>query len=539
MHRRLARGGAASRLRPPKDRPGNLSAVIRNIFSVSAITLVSRLFGFVRDLMFAAILGAGPLADAFFVAFRIPNQFRAIFAEGAFSAAFVPGFAKVAAERGQNAALVFADRIFAFLILAQLVLLVLAFIFMPTVVGLMAPGFADDPVRFPAAVELTRITFPYLALVSLVILMSGVLNAVGRFAAAAATQVVLNVGIIGALLLAANFRTPAHAAAWGIVVAGLLQFLVVTADALKANVMLELRAPKVTPEVRQFWKTFVPATLGSAGTQIAVLADTVVASYLVAGSVSWLYYADRLNQLPLGVIAIAVGTVLLSEMSRRVAAGDEAGARTAQLRAIELTLVFTLPAVAAFVIVPDTLMQALFMRGEFSANDAMQSARALAAYGSGLAALVLIRPLTVTFHSRGDTKTPVIAVGVAITVNVLLKVLLMGPLGHVGLAVATSAGAWINLAMLIVFARRRELLALDERAKVVMPQLAVAFSVLALALVASNTAIAMLIPGRLGDKLELVLLMAIGGIAYGGALAVLFGKRFLADLKRLRRGIEG
>lgn len=539
MHRRLARGRAASRLRPPKDRPGNLSAVIRNIFSVSAITLVSRLFGFVRDLMFAAILGAGPLADAFFVAFRIPNQFRAIFAEGAFSAAFVPGFAKVAAERGQNAALVFADRIFAFLILAQLVLLVLAFIFMPTVVGLMAPGFADDPMRFPAAVELTRITFPYLALVSLVILMSGVLNAVGRFAAAAATQVVLNVGIIGALLLAANFRTPAHAAAWGIVVAGLLQFLVVTADALKANVMLELRAPKVTPEVRQFWKTFVPATLGSAGTQIAVLADTVVASYLVAGSVSWLYYADRLNQLPLGVIAIAVGTVLLSEMSRRVAAGDEAGARTAQLRAIELTLVFTLPAVAAFVIVPDTLMQALFMRGEFSANDAMQSARALAAYGSGLAALVLIRPLTVTFHSRGDTKTPVIAVGVAITVNVLLKVLLMGPLGHVGLAVATSAGAWINLAMLIVFARRRELLALDERAKVVMPQLAVAFSVLALALVASNTAIAMLIPGRLGDKLELVLLMAIGGIAYGGALAVLFGKRFLADLKRLRRGIEG
>ncbi|MCZ8314554.1 murein biosynthesis integral membrane protein MurJ [Phreatobacter sp.] len=513
--------------------------MIRNIFSVSAITLVSRLFGFVRDLMFAAILGAGPLADAFFVAFRIPNQFRAIFAEGAFSAAFVPGFAKVAAERGQNAALVFADRIFAFLILAQLVLLVLAFIFMPTVVGLMAPGFADDPMRFPAAVELTRITFPYLALVSLVILMSGVLNAVGRFAAAAATQVVLNVGIIGALLLAANFRTPAHAAAWGIVVAGLLQFLVVTADALKANVMLELRAPKVTPEVRQFWKTFVPATLGSAGTQIAVLADTVVASYLVAGSVSWLYYADRLNQLPLGVIAIAVGTVLLSEMSRRVAAGDEAGARTAQLRAIELTLVFTLPAVAAFVIVPDTLMQALFMRGEFSANDAMQSARALAAYGSGLAALVLIRPLTVTFHSRGDTKTPVIAVGVAITVNVLLKVLLMGPLGHVGLAVATSAGAWINLAMLIVFARRRELLALDERAKVVMPQLAVAFSVLALALVASNTAIAMLIPGRLGDKLELVLLMAIGGIAYGGALAVLFGKRFLADLKRLRRGIEG
>jgi putative peptidoglycan lipid II flippase len=539
MHRRIARGRAALRPCPHEGCPGNHSAVIKNIFSVSALTLVSRLFGFIRDLMFAAILGAGPLADAFFVAFRIPNQFRAIFAEGAFSAAFVPGFAKVAAQRGQNAALIFADHIFAFLLLSQLVLLVIAFAFMPTVVGLMAPGFAQDPLRFPAAVELTRITFPYLALISLVILMSGVLNAVGRFAAAAATQIVLNVGIIGALLLAGNFRSPAHAAAWGIVVAGLLQFLLISVDALRANVMVELRRPRVTPEVKQFWRTFLPATLGSAGTQIAVLADTVVASYLVAGSVSWLYYADRLNQLPLGVIAIAVGTVLLSEMSRRVAAGDEAGARTAQLRAIELTLVFTLPAVAAFVIVPETLMKALFMRGEFSANDALQSARALAAYGSGLAALVLIRPLTVTFHSRGDTKTPVIAVAIAISVNVLLKVLLMGPLGHVGLAVATSAGAWLNLAMLIIFARRQDLFALDDRAKIVLPQLAVSFAALALALVATSTALAMLIPGRLGDKVELVLLMAVGGIAYGGALVLLFGKRFVQDLKRLRRGVGG
>ena len=538
MHRRIAHGRGVCPPRPYQGRPGNHSAVIKNIFSVSALTLVSRVFGFIRDLMLAAILGAGPLADAFFVAFRIPNQFRSIFAEGAFSAAFVPGFTKVAAQRGQNAALIFADHIFGFLLIVQLVLLVLAFAFMPTVVGLMAPGFADDPIRFPAAVELTRITFPYLALVSLVILMSGVLNAVGRFAAAAATQIVLNVGMIAALLLAARFPTPAHAAAWGIVLAGLLQFLLITVDALKSNVMLELRRPRVTPEVKQFWKTFLPATLGSAGTQIAVLADTVVASYLVAGSVSWLYYADRLNQLPLGVIAIAVGTVLLSEMSRRVAAGDEAGARTAQLRAIELTLVFTLPAVAAFVIVPETLMKALFMRGEFSANDALQSARALAAYGAGLAALVLIRPLTVTFHSRGDTKTPVIAVAISISVNVALKVLLMGPLGHVGLAVATSAGAWLNLAMLVYFARRQDLFALDDRAKTVLPQLAVAFSALALALVAMNTAIAMLIPGRLGDKIELVLLMAVGGLAYGGALALLFGKRFVADLKRLRRGVS-
>ncbi len=515
------------------------SAVIRNIFSVSALTLLSRLFGFVRDLMFAAVLGAGPLADAFFVAFRIPNQFRAIFAEGAFSAAFVPGFAKVAAERGQNAALVFADRIFAFLLIAQLALLAFAIVFMPTVVGLMAPGFAADPVRFPAAVELTRITFPYLALVSLVILLSGVLNAVGRFAAAAATQVVLSIGIIGALLLAGNFQTPAHAAAWGIIVAGLLQFLIVAGDALRANVMVELRAPKVTPEVKQFWKTFLPATLGSAGTQIAVLADTVVASYLVAGSVSWLYYADRLNQLPLGVISIAVGTVLLSEMSRRVAAGDEAGARTAQLRAIELTLVFTLPAVAAFVIVPDTIMKALFMRGAFSEVDALQSARALAAYGAGLAALVLIRPLTVTFHSRGDTTTPVIAVAVAIAINVALKFALMGPLGHVGLATATSVGAWVNLSLLVLFARRKDLFTLDERARRVLPKLLASFAVLAVTLLGMVFALRTVMGGGLNDKVALAALMATGGIAYGATLILLFGKEFVGDLKRLRRGIGG
>ncbi|MFN7175206.1 MAG: lipid II flippase MurJ, partial [Thermaurantiacus tibetensis] len=230
-----------------------------------------------------------------------------------------------------------------------------------------------------------------------------VLNAVGRFAAPAATAIILNAGVIAALLAAGYFPTPAHAAAWGVVISGVLQFLLVTGDALRANVMVEFRLPKVTPEVKQFWKTFVPATAGSAGSQIAVLADTIIASFLVTGSVSWLYYADRLNQLPTGVIAVAVGTVLLSEMSRRIAAGDDQGARHAQLRAIELTLVFCLPAVAAFVIVPDTIMRALFMRGAFSENDALQAARALAAYGLGLAALVLIRAFTVTFHARGDT----------------------------------------------------------------------------------------------------------------------------------------
>lgn len=524
---------------PPGAKTEIRPAVIRNIFSVSALTLVSRVLGFVRDLLFAAVLGAGALSDAFFVAFRIPNQFRSIFAEGAFNAAFVPAFARVAAQRGQDAALVFADRIFAYLFIAQLFLLAGALVFMPAVVSMLAPGFVDDPVRFPATVELTRITFPYLAFVSLVVLMGGVLNAVGRFAAPAATAIILNAGVIAALLAAGYFPTPAHAAAWGVVISGVLQFLLVTGVALHVNVMVEFRLPRITPEVKQFWKTFVPATAGSAGSQIAVLADTIIASFLVTGSVSWLYYADRLNQLPTGVIAVAVGTVLLSEMSRRIASGDDGGARHAQLRAIELTLVFCLPAVAAFVIVPDTIMRALFMRGAFSENDALQSARALAAYGLGLAALVLIRSFTVTFHARGDTMTPVIAVVIAIAINVALKIVLMGPLGHVGLAFATSVGAWINLILLGWFARRQALMGLDDRARRVLPRLFLAFGILAVVLALVSSGLAVVFGPAFNDKIALVILMAAGGIAYGGALVVLFGKQFLADIKRLRKGIGG
>lgn len=514
--------------------------MLRNIFSVSALTLVSRAAGFVRDLVLANVVGAGALADAFLVAFRIPNHFRAILAEGAFNAAFVPAFAKVAAQRGQDAALVFADRIFAFLLGAQILLVGLALLFMPTVVSLLAPGFVGDGERFAVAVELTRITFPYLAFISMVVLVSGVLNAVGRFAAAAATAILMNVSVVVALQFAGFFPTAAHAAAWGVVVSGILQFLLVAGDALRNNLMVELRLPKVTDDVKKFWKAFVPATAGSAGTQIAVFADTIIASFLVVGSISWLYYADRINQLPIGVISVAVGTVLLSEMSRRIAAKDEAGARRAQLRAIELTLLFTLPCVAAFLIVPDVIMRALFMHGAFTANDAAQAARALSAYGLGLLAFVLIRPFTVTFHSRSDTATPVIAMAVAISLNIALKIVLMGPFGHVGLAFATSFGAWVNVLLLVWFARRQGLFDLDERARRTLPGLMIAFAVLAGALAVAAIGLRMMVGAGSGlsDRFMLVMLILVGGASYGGALIFLFGRQLLEDVKRFRRGAD-
>ena len=327
--------------------------MIGRIFTVGGLTLVSRLTGFARDIILAAVLGAGPIADAFFVALRLPNHFRAIFAEGAFNAAFVPAYARIRQQGGADPAKLFADRVFALLFASQVVLLVVALIFTPEVISLLAPGFSKDPERFALAVELTRITFPYLLLVSLVTLYSGILNALARFAAAAAAPILLNLSMMATLAVAVFFPTPGHAAAWGVFIAGILEALLVGGDAWRNGVLPALRWPRWDEDVKRFFKALIPATIGSAGVQIALFADTIIASFLAAGALSALYYADRLNQLPIGVIGIAVGTVLLPEMASRIAAGDEAGARRAQNRAIELTLLLSVPCVVAFLLVPD------------------------------------------------------------------------------------------------------------------------------------------------------------------------------------------
>src|SRR5215472_625567 len=304
--------------------------MIERILTVGGFTLLSRISGFIRDIILAAVLGAGPVADAFFVALRLPNHFRAIFAEGAFNAAFVPAYARIRQQGGAVQAQLFADRVFTILFSFVGALVVLAMLFTPAVISLLAPGFSDDPGRFALAVELTRITFPYLLLVSLVTLYGGILNALSRFAAAAAAPVLLNLSMMATLAVATFFPTPGHAAAWGVLLAGILEVLLVGGDALRNDVMAVLRWPKWDDNVRRFFKALLPATVGSAGVQIALFADTIIASFLSAGALSALYYADRLNQLPIGVIGIAVGTVLLPEMGDRIAAGDESGARRAQ-----------------------------------------------------------------------------------------------------------------------------------------------------------------------------------------------------------------
>ncbi|TDR88933.1 murein biosynthesis integral membrane protein MurJ [Enterovirga rhinocerotis] len=427
--------------------------MFRKILSVGGWTLVSRITGFGRDVVMAAVLGAGPIADAFVVAFRLPNHFRAIFGEGAFNSAFVPTYGSLRQTAGDMTAMLFANRIATLMILVQIVLLGLALAFMPQLVGLLAPGL--PPATFDLAVTLTRITFPYLFFITLVTLISGVLNANDRFWAAAAAPVLLNLSMIAALLCAAFFPSAGHAVAWGVSIAGLLELILVWANAARHGIAPRPARLAKDASIGRFFRLLGPAVVGSAGIQLAMFADTIIASTLPTGALSALYYAERLYQLPLGVVGIAAGTVLLPEMTRRIAGGDTAGAHAAQNRALGLTLALAAPCAVAFVILPDLILASLFQRGAFDAAAVTRSANVLSAYAIGLPAAVILRSMTASFFARQDTTTPLWASFAGYGVNIALKIVLIDHWGVVGLALATSVGAWTNVLILWLLALRR------------------------------------------------------------------------------------
>lgn len=442
-------------VRTPETPSRPHALMFRKILSVGGFTLLSRLSGFLRDIALAAVLGAGAMMDAFSVALRLPNHFRAIFGEGAFNQAYIPAYARIRQQTGETAAALFANRVFTLNLIVQVVLLALALPLMPEVVRLLAPGFANDPQRFDLAVALTRITFPYLLFITLVTLLAANLNAVDRFAAAAAAPILLNICLIAALFIAFLFPSAAYAAAWGVAVAGLLEWLLLVLAARQAGVSAALTRPRVDADVKSFLKAFGPAVIGSAGVQIALFADTIIASLLPRGAYASLYYAERLYQLPIGVIAIGVGTVLLPTMSRLIAAGDVHGADKAQNRAVALTLVMAAPFAAAFLAIPELIVSALFERGRFDAAASQAAGAVLFAYAIGLPAIVLIRSQVSAFQARGDTTTPMLVSLAAIAANVALKLVLWRDFGAPGLALATATGAWINVGALFVLALRR------------------------------------------------------------------------------------
>lgn len=491
--------------------------MIRAFFSVGAWTLLSRITGFLRDILLARYLGAGQLMDAFAVAFRLPNHFRAIFAEGAFSTAFIPAFTRIRAQAGETAAALFQGRILSLVLLTQLLLLGLVLAFTPGFVGLLAPGFAARPGAMAMATELTRITFPYLALITLVVLWTGVLNAEKRFAAGAAAPVLLNLAMISALLAGAAFATLAHAAAWGVLIAGFLEAGLLGFAAWRAGLIAPPAWPRLDADVRGFFRAFGPAVIGAAGVQIAMFADTILVTFLPQGGASALYYADRLYQLPIGVIGIAAGTVLLPEMSRLIAEERADEAHAQQNRALVLSWLLAAPFFAGFLVIPEVIVAALFERGAFDARASAATAAVLAAYAIGLPAIVGIRSMVASFHARGDTKTPLYASLTAIGLNLVIKLVVWNTLGAAGLALATAIGAIVNFGILFVLAKRQGKSAPDRFVGRAALALAVSASLLAGMLVAADRAYASFTP-----LARLPIIAVIGAIFYAGAVALTF-----------------
>lgn len=449
--------------------------MLRSLFSVGGFTLLSRVVGFARDILMASVLGRGLLSDAFVIAFRLPNHFRAIFAEGAYNAAFVPLYASLSEKRGPEAT-AFARNMMGWQIVIQLVLLVAALIFMPWVVGALAPGFTARPDQMALAVELTRITFAYLFCLAVVTHLGGMLNAEKSFWAAAAAPVLLNLSMIAALSVSYLFPSAGHAAAWGVFAGGFAELALLVYATSRKRLPVIPSWPKLTSDVREFAGRFGPAALGAGGVQIALFADTILVSFLAVGEPTSLYYADRVNQLPIGVIGVALGTVLLPELSRALAAGDDAKAVRAFNRATEIGLLLTLPCLVMFLAAPDAIMKGLFARGAFDVKAAEAAGGVLTAYAAGLPAFVLLRTITPLFHARGDTATPVMATAVAIVVNLAIKFVLIFDFGFgaSGLALGTSAGSWVNLGVLAFVAARRDLLKVDARLLGMAPRIVLA-----------------------------------------------------------------
>lgn len=513
-------------------------ALVRSLATVGGYTGISRILGFIRDILIAAVAGTGAEADAFFVAFRLPNLFRRLFAEGAFNAAFVPLFARHLEEGGRAAAKLFAEQTLSVLLSTLLLVTAAALAGMPWLMYLLAPGFAALPEKYDLAVEFSRITFPYLLFMSLVALLSGVLNSLYRFAAAAAAPILLNIFFIVALLaIVPLVGRPGYVLSWTVAAAGLGQFLMLLYACRRAGMTFSLPRPRMTEGVRRLLRLIVPGLLSAGAMQINLMIGTIIAS-LQAGAVSYLYYADRVYQLPLGLIGIAFGVVLLPDLARQLRGGNEAAALGRLNRGLELSMLLTLPAAVALVVIPWPIVVVLFERGLFDRASSDATAAALAAFALGLPAFVLVKVLQPAFFAREDTVTPLRMALVTVATNVVLALALFWPLGHVGLALATSAASWINALLLLLGLRRKGFLAFDATLKRRLPRIALASLAMGLALWAGARGLLPWFDGTLAQGVAALAALVGGGLVLYALIALACDAVDRAELARLvkRRG---
>jgi len=516
----------------------------RSFATVGGLTLLSRVFGFLRDILIAAILGSGMVADAFFVAFRFPNLFRRLFGEGAFNAAFVPLFAKRLEGEGREVARQFAEEAMAGLVFILLLLTIVAEITMPFLMYGLAPGFSENPEKFDLAVLLTRITMPYLLCMSLVALMSGVLNSFGKFVESSSVSIVLNgammiATIIGMWLGYQNEPMAGVIQAWGVFAAGLLQLLVLMDGLRRNNIWLKLRWPRMTEGVRRLIQLGIPGVIAGGVTQLNIVIGTVIAS-MQNGAVSYLYYADRLYELPLAIVGIAIGVVLLPDVARHLRAENHEAVMDSQNRSLEFAMLLTLPAAVALAVVPTPIVAALFERGAFTAADTPATAWALAIFSIGLPSFVLIKVFSPAYFAREDTKTPMIYASISLTANTIGSIALfflfryLGWMPHLGIAVATTLGGFLNAGLLYATLARHGHFIADQRLKRVLPRTLLSSAIMGVVLwVIADALDGMFKPPtpELQRAAALIVLCGVGFLAY---VVAVFATGAL-DVKQLRR----
>jgi putative peptidoglycan lipid II flippase len=519
----------------------------RSFATVGGLTLVSRVLGFVRDILFAWAFGAGWVADAFNVAFRFPNLFRRLFGEGAFNSAFIPLFAKELEGEGREAARAFAEEAMSGLVAVLVALTIVAILAMPWLMYLLAPGFSAIPEKFELAVLLTQITFPYLLCMSLVALFSGVLNTFGKFVESSSVSIVLNLTLAAAIFVgfALGYHNEPEGGiiqAIGVFVAGVLQLWLLISGLRRNNFTLKLRRPRMTDRMRRLIALGIPGVIAGGVTQLNIMIGTVIASQ-EPGAVSQLYYADRLYELPLAIVGIAIGVVLLPDVARQLRAGNHAGVHDSQNRSLEFAMLLTVPAAVALAVVPIPIVRVLFERGAFTATDTANTAAVLSVFALGLPAFVMIKVFSPAYFAREDTKTPMRYATISLVANTLGSIALfflfrrIGWLPQLGIAVATTLGGWLNAGLLWGTLVKRGHFVLDRRMARAFGAILLSSVVMGVALVVTAHYLAPSFATGLSFLVHIVALAILvgAGLAVYALVVLLTGAINLRQLRNLIR----
>ena len=474
---------------------------IRSIATFGGFTMISRVTGFLRDMLIANFLGAGNISDAFLVSFKLPNLFRSLFAEGAFTSAFVPLFSSKLVASGRDESIRFAAKAVSLLTFILILFIILFEIAMPLVVRILAPGFTDNPEKIALTIDLCRITFPFLLFISIVSFQAGILNSFDKFAAPAATPIILNLGIIVAGLFSVIcLDMPVYGMAWGITLSGILEVFwlkyFLNKDHIRIKPDLEITKLVADKEIRTLFKRIAPGVVGAGIYQINMVVDMILVSMVSAGAVSWLYYANRLQQLPLGVIGAAISVALLPLLSKKLKAGDKDDAKDTQDKAVIYGLIMSLPAAVIFICLADSLVELLFEHGRFTASDTAKTALALKAYAVGLPCYVMVKALMPNFFARGDTVTPVKYSAVVFIANFIMNIILMKPFGHAGIATATSIAAFVSLYQYLYGLKKREYWEISPQLKQKMIDVAICSAITGIILIIIQAGINYYLPAK-------------------------------------------